>query len=215
VIINIKNIPIFYINLDSQTKNKNKIEKLLKKHGFTNFERFSAVKHESKNIGCNLSHKKLLEYITKENIYPSLILEDDVAIKNFRENISVPIYADCVYVGISSFGYAPETDHKKEWSLQILKVSDVNKDYHRTHNMLSSHAMIRLSKDYDLACIRQMQKVVDQPIKYHTNDVAVAMIHDKYNVYVLNEPLFYQDDPKTKKYTNFNFKEHKKIIKVK
>ena len=59
-----------------------------------------------------------------------------------------------------------------------------------------------------------MQKVIDNPRKFITNDVAVAMIHIKYNIYALNDPIFYQDDPKTEKFTNFDFREFNRVVRM-
>jgi len=212
VILNITEIPVFYINLDNEVGKKNKIEKVLKRSGFKNINRFPGTFSRSKNIGCNISHKKLLEKITKENIYPSIILEDDVGIKKFRKEIFIPDFADCMYIGISSFGYLPEVNLNKEWSREVLEITDYQRGYHRMLNMLSSHAMIRLNKDYDEACILQMEKVLKNPKKYVTNDVAVAMIHKDFNVYALNKPIFYQDDPRTKMFTHFDLNQHKNLV---
>lgn len=215
MIIDITKVPTFYINLDDAEDKKRNTEKLLKKLKFENVERFPAVLDESKNIGCNISHMNVLQKIVDENIYPSLVLEDDVGIKSMRRQIEVPDDADAIYVGISKFGYLPQVNLSKSWSRQVLRASDIDKEYHRTHNMLSSHAILRLNRDYDIACINQMQKVIDNPEKYVTNDVAVAMIHPKYNIYALNDPIFYQDDIRTEKFTKFELKDHKKVVSVK
>lgn len=214
MIIDITEIPVFYINLEHEVGKAQRVESLLSQYEFKDINRFDAVYDDSKNIGCNISHKLLLEKIIEENIYPSIVLEDDIGVKTFRKNIFVPKNADAMFFGISKFGYFPNINLNKFWSQQILEASNIKKDYHRTHNMLSSHALLRLNKEYDLACISQMQKVIDDPEKYITNDVAVAMIHRKYHIYALNDPVFYQADPRTEKYTNFVLSDHKQVIRL-
>ena len=71
----IKNV--FYINLEHRTDRKEHIENELLKLGLTG-TRFNAIKMKNGAIGCSLSHLKILEQSTKNNLDHVLILEDDI-----------------------------------------------------------------------------------------------------------------------------------------
>lgn len=73
----------FYINLDESVDRKKNIENMDFK---IKMDRFQAVKHENGNIGCTMSHIKLLKSLlndegSNENTY-FLIVEDDIEILN-------------------------------------------------------------------------------------------------------------------------------------
>ena len=75
---NIRDIKnIFYINLESRTDRKERIESQLKMMGL-NATRFNAIKHSFGAIGCSLSHISLLKYAKQNNLDHILIMEDDI-----------------------------------------------------------------------------------------------------------------------------------------
>jgi hypothetical protein len=191
-------IPTFYINLDEREDRKIKVEELLKKLEFENFERFPATKAEGRSIGCSTSHANVLRHIVKNNIYPALILEDDIEVFEFKNTIKSPEDADAMYLGFSRYGFNHDP---KEPHPRSLKITELGEEYHRAYNMLARHAIVHLSPEYDLACIDMMDKFFDDPEKYVAGDASIAKIHPDHKVYVQNTPLFYQDDPKTRTLT--------------
>jgi glycosyl transferase family 25 len=72
----IKNI--FYINLDHRVDRKDHVETQLSKIGFSDFNRFSAIKMANGAIGCSMSHLKLLQQALKSGLDHVLIVEDDI-----------------------------------------------------------------------------------------------------------------------------------------
>jgi GR25 family glycosyltransferase involved in LPS biosynthesis len=68
---------VVYINLDKRTDRKKHIEEQLNMVGFTNFQRFKAIKTTNGAIGCTMSHLKCLENAKANNLSHLLILEDD------------------------------------------------------------------------------------------------------------------------------------------
>lgn len=194
MIIDITKLPTFYINLDEKKERRKKMESLLKNHGFTDFERFSG-KRADKRVGCSMSHAALLSHISKHNIYPSLVLEDDLAIYNFRKEIYVPDDADAMYLGFSRYGW----NHNQEEPFpKSLKITELNDEYHRVYNMLGRHAIIHFNPVYDTRCINIMNNFIDDPETYKAGDVSISSFHPEYKVYSLNEPIFYQDDTGTR-----------------
>lgn len=194
MIIDITKLPTFYINLDEKKDRRNKMNNLLKINGFEEFERFSGKK-AGKRVGCSMSHAALLKHIAKNNIYPALVLEDDLNLYKFRKTIEVPDDADAVYLGFSRYGWNHNQDEPFPKSLKITELHD---EYHRVYNMLGRHAIIHFNPQYDLECVEIMNKFINDPDTYKAGDVSISKIHPNYKIYALNEPIFYQDDHGTR-----------------
>lgn len=194
MIIDITQLPTYYINLEEKQDRRKNMEKLLQDNGFTNINRFNGKK-SGKRVGCSMSHSSLLQEIIKSNIYPCLILEDDLQVYKFRKTIEVPDDADAVYLGFSRYGW----NHNQEEPFpKSLKITELNDEYHRVYNMLARHAIIHFNPVYDQACIDIMNKFIQYPDVYKAGDVSISKLHPKYKIYSLNEPIFYQDDQGTR-----------------
>lgn len=190
MILDITQIPVFYINLEDRKDRKAKMESMLKKYGFTNYERFNAFQAGNR-VGCSMSHAAVLQHIIDRNLYPALVLEDDLAIfKRFRKEISVPENADAMYLGLSKYGY---NSNKEDPHPRSLKISQLGEDYHRVHNMLARHAIIHFSENYDRQLIENMNRFISEPLKYVAGDASISGVHPNFNVYAQNTPIFYQD----------------------
>jgi hypothetical protein len=192
--IRVTQVPTFYINLDKETDRKRSMEQMLKNLGFENFERFPGVL-APKRVGCSISHASVLKKIIDENIYPALILEDDLDTFNFRKVLPCPENADALYLGISKMGYSINKDEPFPKS---LKIKEMNAEYHRVHNMLARHAIVHMNKDYDQEAIELMEQFIAEPEKYVAGDATLTRLLPKYKVYALNSPLFYQNDSGTR-----------------
>ena len=192
--IDITKLPTYYINLDEERQRRKSMERLLIDNGFKNIKRFNGRK-AGKRVGCSMSHSSLLQQIIKHNEYPCLVLEDDLAIYDFRKEIEVPDDADAVYIGFSKYGW----NHNQEEPFpKSLKITELNNEYHRVYNMLARHAIIHINPIYDQACVDIMQKFINDPDTYKAGDVSIAKFHPEYKVYSLNVPIFYQNDRGTK-----------------
>jgi GR25 family glycosyltransferase involved in LPS biosynthesis len=186
--LNIKKIPIYIINL---AKHRNKLDKItsdLLKYNFTNINIFPALYDKIPGVGCALSHKTLLE----SNIDPPyLVLEDDCVICNNLESIEIPDNADALYLGISKWGYHDDTGTIKKSKHKNYVVCEQT-EYHnlyRIQNMLSTHAIVYLSKEY----IRQTIKIANFFIKTKDHfDKGIAENMKYHNIFSLNQPMFYQ-----------------------
>lgn len=186
MILDITKIPTYYINLDDRPDRRAKVESILSTHGFSNYHRFPGKK-AGKRVGCSMSHSELLKKIIKEDIYPVLVLEDDIEVYDiFRKEIECPDDADTMYIGFSSYGY----NHDK--SSKGLRVSEVGETYHRMHNMLARHAIIHLNKEYDQESVDLMEKFIQDPDTFIAGDVTLSSLHSRYKVYAQNVPIFYQ-----------------------
>lgn len=193
--IDITKIPTFYINLDDKKDRMKRVESLLNELGFSNFHRFEAVKAEGRSVGCSTSHRDVLQHIVDNDIFPALILEDDIEVFEFRNFVEYPLSADAMYLGFSRYGWNHNQDEPFPRSLKIKELSE---NYHRVHNMLARHAVIHFNPKYSSACIKEMDKFLSDPDKYVAGDIQIASIHTQWNVYAQNIPVFYQDDGGTR-----------------
>lgn len=182
MIINLLDVPVYYINLDDDEDKRKSTETLLKRMGFRNVNRISAIFHpKGRIIGCARSHYEIL----KEAKPPFIIIEDDCALnKDFVNEIEVPDEADALYLGISHWGRY--LNHSGPY-VHCEKVSD---EIVRVFNMLATHAIMYISQQYVDICKR---------ISYHYGyeveghlDIGFAEVHKLYNVYSFDEPLFRQ-----------------------
>lgn len=170
-------IKTYYINLDRDEEKRESMEKMLSELGF-NYERFPAI--EAK-WGCEKSHYKLLS----EGLHaPFIVLEDDCALKNQVIDLGIPDDIDFIYLGISAFGY-----HNGNITGVLYK--QVADEVSRVYNMLSTHAMLYISDNY-----ANMVKDIAYYCGYKANqhfDKSIAEMAKYYEVYALNNPMFYQD----------------------
>jgi len=190
--IELKNILVLYINLETHTEKQESTEKKLKSLGFFNIKRVPGVVHENSRVGCSLAHKKALElglfYGT-----PFIVVEDDIVIKNTQTTVSIPETADALYLGISDWGMYNGKGHRQ------ISVEKYNDEIYRLYNMLSGHAILYLNEDYVKMLIRSYDFFIS------TNDIqdkANAELMKYYEVYGMANPIFYQEGI-NEKYTNF------------
>lgn len=181
--LDIRNISVYYINLDEEVEKRQRTEQLLAEMGFTNVTRVRAIKHPSGRIvGCARSHHKILSSLDVEQ---AIILEDDCALnKEFNGFIDVPDNAECVYLGISHWG------RYLNHSGPFVHTSKTDTECVRVYNMLATHAILYRSNDYIKMCSRIAEHYGYQ-IENHL-DIGFAENHKYFNVYALDEPLFRQ-----------------------
>jgi len=174
----LKEIKTYYINLDKDEEKRESMETMLSNLDF-NYERFPAVEEK---WGCEKSHYKILSEGLKA---PFIVLEDDCALKNEVIELGVPNDIDFVYLGVSGFGYY-------NGNISCVLYEQATEDISRVYNMLSTHAMLYLSDEY-----ANMVKNIAFHCGYKVNqhfDKSIAEIEKYYEVYALNNPMFYQDN---------------------
>jgi uncharacterized protein YfaT (DUF1175 family) len=186
MIIDLKDITTYYINLKEHTTKNHKVKSLLRELNFKNVIRLEGYHYPSNPIaGCSRAHFHSLD---KTNP-PFILLEDDVFIFKERWNngiIEVPDDADAVYLGTSTWGRM--NGHNGEF-IQY-DVIDEFPGILRIYNMLATHAILYFSEEY----VSMIKRVA-----YHTgyiiedyNDVGFAEVQRYFKVYALNEPMFAQ-----------------------
>jgi len=193
MIVNILELPVFYINLKEEKIKSKETRETLKALGFRDIRRFDAILGKDKTEGCAMSHQAILKEMDIDG--PFIVFEDDIEINNsFNPIIDVPEDADAVYLGLSAFAL---NGNKTDQDLVADRVDD---SIYRIYNMLAAHAILYVKKDY----YKFISKAIDAMLKANRNqDNARADTMKYFNVYALNHPLFYQDG-KHRKVTRFD-----------
>lgn len=208
MLVDIRKVDTYYINLDRDLHRKTHIERLLQNYKFDKYERIVGVRGQNR-IGCTISHIKALETAIKKNKYPYLILEDDVGIFNDNFIIDVPDDADAMYLGLSSVG---SDLLKKDKADLLLYIKNIDETKHNVINMVARHAILHTNKEYDLKALEYNKMFIDSPQNFCGGDVAISQLNKIKNVYALNKPIFYQKDPKTMPFTKLTIKDTNFII---
>ena len=131
--LDLREIPVAYINLDRDTEKKLRIETTLQALGFKYISRVPGVVHPTGNrAGCSMAqHNALHEFEP-----PFIIVEDDATPLNFKPVVSIPDDADAVYLGISSWG------RMNGHSGPFVQYENIDDNLHRVYNMLGTHAIL-------------------------------------------------------------------------
>ena len=179
--LDLRDIPVAFINLDRDTEKRVKIETILDGIGFKNVVRVPGVVHPTGNrAGCSMAQYNALHEFLEP---PFIILEDDATPLNFDSNISVPDDADAVYLGISSWG------RMNGHSGPFVQYDKVDDNLLRVYNMLGTHAILYLNDEYVSACkkVAHKQYEIEDYI-----DIGFTDLQKYYKVYSFDEPPFYQ-----------------------
>jgi hypothetical protein len=188
MLIDLRIVPVLWINLEEHKENANNITAMLNGYGFENHRRtpgirvngFDGVSYHQKidhYMGVGLAQLNGMRQI--KSSLPALVLEDDVAISsNFNPVLEVPDDTDAVYLGVSragnAFGY---------------KISD---KYARIFNVLSAHAILYISDKFINDAIESSKKcLIDDQAPF---DLAMSQMLARHNVLTPLNPYFYQSN---------------------
>lgn len=200
--IDIREIPVFYINLDKDIEKRKKLEKSLKANGFINIIRLPGFEASVRKNGCAAAHHNAMKCLAN---YPGpfLVLEDDAALMpNFSPIINVPENADAVYLGVSASGLYNNVGKNK------IDAKRHDENFYRIYNMLAAHAILYLNSDY----VKFLEKeILKQVIAKDRQDKARARTLRLWNVYSLDVPAFFQDSY-NRLATTAPISEHKGVV---
>ena len=182
--LDLREIPVVYINMDKDVDKRERIENHIDRLGFKTKIRVPGVVHEDVALaGCALAQYNALHEIDP----PFIILEDDATPFDYNPIISIPDDTDALYLGISSWGRMnSHSGPFVQWDYYFKEV-DIN--LLRVYNMLGTHAILYLNSEYISVC---------EKIAYHQHninehvDIGFTDVQKYYNVYAFNQPLFYQ-----------------------
>lgn len=181
--IDLKNIPVFYINMDRHTDRNADMVQLGKELKLNNYSRVQGKDMPKQPMaGCATSHLNIF----KDMKTPTVILEDDCVISNKKTIIDIPDDTDAIYLGLSNWGFLNSSSEPKNFTYKLHKEYN---DIYKIDGMLATHAILYISPEY----IEMAKKVAE----WHANnnkhiDQGLALIQKYFNVYALGNPLFYQ-----------------------
>jgi|694.fasta_scaffold22451_3 hypothetical protein len=186
--IDLREIPVYWINLDSAIKNAERMTKMFEKLGFKNTVRKSArvipappdtIPSNKHYVGCAQSHIDIFEIADLKT--PFLILEDDVEVieENFNPVLEIPDETAALYLGISTGN-------------MFYNCIKYNKNYKRIAGILATHAILYTSQRY-----REEVKNMSKDLVYNRRtpfDIGCAYLQKFFQVLTPNKPVFYQAD---------------------
>ncbi len=194
--IDLRDIPTRYINLDRHPERNERMKSLIDTVNFKDIARISGTDMPKDPMaGCASSHLEIFSSMSE----PTTILEDDCELRNNKYIIEVPDNTDAIYLGLSS--WALNNDSGMQWIHSFAPV-DGYPHLTKVNNMLATHAILYIGKDYIEMCKRAAQYSVRNSVHV---DVSFARFQRFYNVYALNDPLFYQSS--NTQPTNITFKD--------
>ncbi len=203
--VDLRHVPVYYMNLDSHTERRRHMETLLSELGFTNVTRVESCLGGPVD-GLNQTLMSFLPKLTP----PYLILEDDVSYDvRAPLEMDMPDDTDLFYVGVSrNKGHASQ--NKDDGWCEVKPYSDT---VCRVLNMLSAHAIYTATPTgHTLRC-----QMAEQALsKNEYNDVHLGRQLYTVNTYALiGFPPFYQDTAyqpnkyqHVEKYTRFEPREY-------
>ena len=187
-LVDLRELPVRYINLARAARNAREIESQLGTLGFRDVVRFPAREipapegtpdHLVHYVGCAHSHIDLLEELKGK--LPALVLEDDaVASEDFAPRLALPEGVDAVYLGVSIAGEAG------------ISAVDVGGGFARISGVFASHAVLYVSERYRAAVIASARDCVDR--RHVPFDVGCAEIQKDFVVLTPHRPFFFQAD---------------------
>lgn len=187
MLIDLREIPVFWINLDSATRNAERMNRLFQRLGFKNTIRKSAREIPAPPetppanrhyVGCAQSHIDILDLPDLKT--PFLILEDDAEVTpDFCPVLEVPNEAEALYLGIST-------------GSSNYRCQQVTPFYRRIAGILATHAIMYLSDRYRHELSAAAKDIVYT--KHIPFDVGCALLQQSHVVLTPNRPMFYQTD---------------------
>jgi hypothetical protein len=187
MIIDLREIPVVWINLDSAVENAKTMQDRLDRHGFKFTYRKSArilpapegtIPSNAHYVGCAQSHIDILD--DSQYVTPLLILEDDAEFSDaFNPVIDIPDDSDGIYLGVSSGNRGYQT--KK-----------YNENYMRIGGVLATHAIL-----YITPLFRQHMSEIAKHCIHNIKqpwDIGASSLQFYKKVYTPNKPYFYQSD---------------------
>lgn len=194
--IDIKTLPVFYINMDKHIDRNKEMVKLGKELNLNNYMRVTGADMKGHPMaGCATSHYNIL---SKEYDSPIVILEDDCVKLRKETIIDVPDDADAIYLGLSSWGYLNSISKLNNFN---YKRHNKFKDIYKVDGMLATHSILYISKEYKDMATKVARWSADNDSHI---DQGFALVQKYFNVYALANPLFYQHS--NTKATNINLR---------
>jgi hypothetical protein len=194
--IKTNSIKAYYLNAKFFSDRKSRMDSYLTELGF-NFERIeSDSDHPIKQIRIAQGFIKLAEAAIHAQIFPFLILEDDISVIDFLpDSIDIPSDCDLLYLGASLWecgGIKPK-----------LMISERSDSFYRIRHSLGCHAILVPNKK----SAEHFIKINDKAVSSGEHVDILFAIESANSIYLTPKdgPYFYQTDPHTEPITKFKW----------
>ena len=180
----LQNMPAYFINMRIEGAKRKRTEEVLAESGFTQVEWIDGVRARTRTLGCALAHKNALDHALERNVFPCLIVEDDIVLSKRYDKLSLPDDIDALYLGLSEYGLHGGRGVRRH------AVERAGRGLYRLYNMLAAHAIVYFNREYVEYLLRVNKIFVDMGTN---QDKGRAETMKYWNVYGLEKPMFYQD----------------------
>lgn len=203
--IDIRNIKTVCVSLPTAISRRERVVSLFDRLQFKRWSFYDAKRGVDVAEGCALSHMDILS--NHDFAEPLLLVEDDICETPFYSPLlSIPDTADAVYIGYSAWAWDQKRASQSTLPFATKSVSEEN--LYRISGMLSTHAILYLSKEYAINGVSAMKDhLYDMSGNRHC-DVALARLQDKYRIFATPEPYFFQMCPNNAYWTTKSIKEY-------
>lgn len=187
--IDIRTIPVIYINMDDAVEKGQRVHALLTDLGFTSITRVSGVP-VSKELGFLKVVAVARAHATAMSIMdpPFLIVEDDIQVVDFRPVITIPDDTDAIFLGNMQAGYA-ESDYLDYADVEPVDGYD---DLFKVNSMLSAHAILYLTPQYKAAALADAHASGFVEMNLAHDCYSARGTYRKHNVLMPGLPVFKQ-----------------------
>lgn len=194
MVIDLRNTPALYINLDSQPERGEQTERTLRELGFKTIIRIPATARDPK-ARIRTAHalgRSNLDALLRVPA-PFIIFEDDIVPLNFSPILRLPTDADAVLLGNMQWGYKHmEFGVEPYLPSPIVAPVDGFDGLYKVNSMLSLHAMLYIKPDFVGQALRYAYAVANKAYWYHYDCTLSDNLYPINNVYTVGMPMFYQ-----------------------
>jgi len=186
-------VPVVFICPDHNEKYRQRKEYMfnfMNKLGFKNITMFKSGNEVYPLCLVEATHDILESRLDDK---PFLLLEDDIELTEWVTdmNIEIPEDTDAFYLGLSK--YAASYEKNDSLGYNSVAIEAISEKHIRILNMLTTHAILYISKRYKEAVMNEMKNIIHTKSGY-VNDVLIARLHKHYNIYSYKYPFFFQSE---------------------
>jgi GR25 family glycosyltransferase involved in LPS biosynthesis len=190
MLIDLRKTKTVCLSVKDASERRSKFTTLMDNLKFTNWSFYDAYKGKDIAEGCATSQMQILK--SHNFSEPLLILEDDVNVtENYIPEIDIDDSIDALYLGYSAWAW--DTNRANMSTLTQSTEAVFDKNYYKIKRMLSTHAILYISKHYAEKAIDSMYKHLHDLNGNRHCDVALAKLQETENVYATPKSFFYQD----------------------
>jgi hypothetical protein len=201
MIIDLREIPILYMNMDEDTKRYRDMNRLfddlIQEYGFRreNIYRIPGInKNPIKANGVSEAHLAAIEF-SKQFDGPFLVLEDDLELGGFDYIIDVPDNSDAVYLGTMPHGLDfnsayPIYPERPTNGITVNVVPDVYSDNPKVYRVLSmtgGQSILYITDVFKTIVENSCKWGIEQNV---CHDTYLATVQRLAYIYAYNEPMF-------------------------